>query len=205
MNCASKPANEFERLKALRRLKILDSLPEDQFDELTYLASYICKTPIALISLVDHSRQWFKSCYGLDIQETPRDISFCAHAILEEDIFLVKDASADLRFSDNPLVTGGPGIKFYAGVPLTTEEGHNIGTLCVLDQTSRELDNEQLKALKALSSQVMKQLELRILLIEAEKLKLSAEEAKRESDEAVSAKASFLANMSHEIRTPVHR
>ena len=154
--------NESERLAALRIYEVLDTVPETEFDDLTRLASYICGTPIALISLIDASRQWFKSRIGLEVAETAREHAFCSHAILGTDIFEVPDALADARFADNPLVTGAPEIRFYAGAPLTTADGFNIGTVCVIDRVPRKLDDRQRDALRIISHQVVHQLELRV-------------------------------------------
>ena len=155
------PQNEAARMAALARFDILDSDPEREFDDLARLASQICGTPYALISLVDRDRQWFKARVGVEVQETPRSVSLCAHAILGHDPLVVPDASQDPRFSNNPLVRSGPGFHFYAGAPLVTNDGHAIGTICVLDRKARELDPEQIESLRALSRQVVSQLELR--------------------------------------------
>ena len=160
----SAPPTEDEdaRLKALKRLDILDTLEEQAYDDLTLLAAQICGTPIALVSLIDQDRQWFKSHHGLDARETPRNVAFCAHAIHGNKLFLVEDSEKDQRFHDNPLVTGAPNVKFYAGVPLYVEGKYPVGTLCVIDDHARKLSNEQQQALEALSRQVVTQLELRL-------------------------------------------
>ncbi len=154
--------NENERLASLRSYNILDTAAEKDFDDLTTLASTICQTPIALISLVDTERQWFKSHIGLAASETPIEQSFCAHAIVSyNEIMIVDDARKDERFADNPLVTGNPKIVFYAGVPLINEEGFALGTLCVIDQKKKQLSAEQTTALKVVAKQVVDKLELR--------------------------------------------
>ena len=153
--------NEAERLKALHHYRILDTEPEQAFDDLTLIASQICCVPIALITLVDQDRQWFKSRIGIEVQETSRSVSFCAHAILQQGIFTIADALNDARFSDNPFVQGAPHIRFYAGAPITTQDGHALGTLCVIDYVPRQLTDEQNNALRALERQVSAQLELR--------------------------------------------
>ena len=155
------PAREAARLEALRQYRILDTGREQSYDDLTSLAASICGVPIALISLVDDHRQWFKSKVGLDVSETPRDISFCAHAIRGKTTMVVDDVHGDQRFCNNPLVTGSPHIRFYAGVPLQTPSGDSIGTLCVIDAEPRQLSQQQLSSLEALARQVVIQLELR--------------------------------------------
>jgi len=158
---AQTPENEIERLKALQEYDILDTLSEAEFDDLTKLASHICETPIALISLIDEGRQWFKSKVGLNVSETNRDYAFCSHAILQNDIFEVKDAIVDPSFKENPLVVNDPSIRFYAGMPLTNRDGFNLGTLCVIDQKPRVLTELQRQNLKILAKQVTALIEAR--------------------------------------------
>ena len=155
------PENEAARLESLHRYDVLDTLPEQEFDDLSRLAALICGTPIALVSLIDTNRQWFKARIGIEQSETPRDVAFCAHAILEPGVMVVPDAMTDERFRTNPLVTGDPNLRFYAGAPLITQDGHALGTLCVADRTPRELSAEQLDSLRALSRLVVNELELR--------------------------------------------
>ena len=155
------PDNEAQRLAALREYHILDTAAEQAYDDLTALAAYLCHAPIAMISLVDGSRQWFKSKLGLNEQETPRDVAFCAHAILQTEPLIVRDALKDLRFSDSALVTREPHIRFYAGFPLSSREGFALGTLCAIDRRPRQLSARQKTAMQALSRQVMALLELR--------------------------------------------
>lgn len=155
------PVNEAARVAALQKYAILDTDPEQGFDDLALLASYICRTPIALISLIDENRQWFKSKVGLSVSETSREIAFCSRAILHPDVFIVPDTLQDERFRNNPLVVSEPGIRFYAGAPLITDEGYALGTLCVIDRTPREISPDQKEALKALSRLVLTQLEFR--------------------------------------------
>lgn len=156
------PKDEVKRLQALYKYSILDTEAEASFDDLAKMVSYICQTPMALISLVDKNRQWFKANIGLGGQQTSRKVSFCAHALAQKDTLLViPDTLKDERFYDNPLVTDTPGIRFYAGAPLITPEGYAIGTLCAIDHVPRNLDSQQLKALKTLGQQVVAQLELK--------------------------------------------
>jgi diguanylate cyclase (GGDEF)-like protein len=152
MLAPAKPALEDERMHALHALNILDTQPEERFDRLTRLARRLFDVPIALVSLVDSNRQWFKSCQGLTLTETPRDVSFCAHAILSDQILMIPDAGSDERFQDNPLVTGEPKIRFYAGCPLKVGNGSNVGTLCLLDTRPRVLDAEERGLLRDLAS-----------------------------------------------------
>ncbi|MFK7954300.1 MAG: PAS domain S-box protein, partial [Ekhidna sp.] len=162
MKKPSIPSNENERIKALKTHEILDTLPEQAYDDITKIAAQICGTPISLVSLIDEHRQWFKSHHGLDVQETPRELAYCAHAINEpEKILEVPDAYKDDRFHDNPLATGDPYVRFYAGAPLTDDEGHTFGTLCVIDHKERHLTKEQKESLWALSRQVVSLLKLR--------------------------------------------
>jgi len=153
--------DESARIAALQKYAILDTEPEQAFDDLVLLASFICQTPIALISLVDENRQWFKSRVGLSVSETPREIAFCAAAIQQPDVFIVPDTLNDERFRNNPLVTSEPHIRFYAGAPLINEEGFALGTICVIDRTPRQFGPSQQAALKALSRLVLAQLEFR--------------------------------------------
>lgn len=155
------PENEPERLEALRSIGILDTPPEANFDGAAALASLICGTPIALVTLVDQDRQWFKANIGLGVPETHRDASFCAHAILERRVFEVADAALDERFHDNPLVLGDPKIRFYAGAPLVDRSGLAMGTLCVIDRKPRELSSEQRQALAGLAAMVTTEMRLR--------------------------------------------
>jgi anti-sigma regulatory factor (Ser/Thr protein kinase) len=181
-------ANEAARLAALHRYRILDTEPEQCFDDLTLLASHICGTPMALLTLVDAERQWFKSRVGVAMTETARAVSFCGHAIHHRDVFIVTDATNDVRFRDNPYVTAAPEIRFYAGAPLVTPDGHALGTLCVLDHVARTLTREQLEALSALCHQAESQLELRRKLVELE-------EALSERDRAEAEQARLIAEL----------
>jgi diguanylate cyclase (GGDEF)-like protein len=154
----AQPANEPARLASLRSLSILDTPAEERFDRLTRLARRLFGVPIALVTLVDSERQWFKSCVGLDVSETPRDVSFCGHAILSDDLLLVDDARNDLRFHDNPLVTGDPNIRFYAGYPLGIGGGIRLGTLCLIDSKPRVLDDEERALLRDLGQMAEQEL-----------------------------------------------
>lgn len=189
MISANLPENESQRLQLLDELEILDTIEEQAYDDLTRLAALICNTPISLVSLVDHKRQWFKSHYGLEARETPRDLAFCAHAILDDDILIVENASHDERFHDNPLVTSDPHVKFYAGVPLVMSDNTKPGTLCVISNEPQTMTEEQKQALMAIARQVVSQLELRLKILELERLD--------------NAKDEFISMVSHELRTPL--
>jgi GAF domain-containing protein len=155
------PDNEVARLEALRQYNILDSAPEQAFDDITKIAAFICGTPIAIMSLIDRERQWFKSKVGVENNQTPREQAFCAYTILEPGLMEVEDAQQDGRFSENPLVLGAPNIRFYAGAPLLTPNGSALGSLCVIDRQPRKLSEEQKVCLESLARFVMTTLELR--------------------------------------------
>ena len=161
MSGAPPTSDEAARMSALRALEILDTEAEAQFDNLTRLAADLCALPIALVSLVDSERQWFKSRVGLDAPETPREHAFCAHAIHGDDVMVVEDATRDVRFANNPLVTGEPNIRFYAGAPLITRDGHALGTLCVIGDAPRTISTQETRALETLAQQAMTLLEYR--------------------------------------------
>lgn len=205
-----KPSNEPERLKALQSFKILDTEPEEFYDNITRLASYICDTPIALVTFIDDERQWFKSVVGLNGKETTRDEAFCAYAIHQSDIMIVSDPLNDKRFSNNPLVLSDPHIRFYAGAPLRTSDGYGLGTICVIDNKHKELSKEQMQSLDELRVVTIKYMELRRAYIDREK---SASEYK-----ALEGRIGFMLNeietknaelqelskiLSHDLRAPL--
>ncbi len=192
------PANEKERLANLLHYNILDTIDEKEFADLTVLASEICQTPISLISLVDEKRQWFKSRVGMIDTETAREYSFCAYAINQpNELFLVNDASKDVRFFDNPLVVGAPYIQFYAGMPLVSQEGYALGTICVLDNKPKDLTPTQKNALQAISNQISKILELRV---KNEMLNNIMTELEQQNEEI----EQFSYRAAHDLKSPLH-
>ncbi|WP_338373493.1 GAF domain-containing sensor histidine kinase [Marivirga tractuosa] len=190
------PDNENERLKELRRLNILDSEQEKDFDELVELASIICGVPISLVTLVDADRQWFKSKKGVSVDSTHRDVSFCGHAIHGDDIFIIENAVADERFYDNPLVVDDPSIRFYAGMPIKSENGFNLGTLCVIDSEPKSLDETQIRALRILGGQASKLIELR-----DKKLRLESTNEKLQSLNELNSQITSI--ISHDLKGPI--
>lgn len=196
MTAAPLPANESQRLERLRNYGVLDTPAEEAFDRVVRLAAAILDVPIALISLIDDGRQWFKAKVGLDAPETPRDFAFCAHAILGNDVFVVADAALDPRFKTNPLVVGDPKIRFYAGAPLTTHDGLNLGTVCAIDRKPRTLTEEQKVLLRDLGAIVIDQMELRA----AGRKALAEVDERRRVDAFMTA---FVSTVNHELRTPL--
>jgi GAF domain-containing protein len=202
---APMPPNETKRLKVLWQYEVLDTVPEEVFDDLTELAARICEAPIALISLVDEKRQWFKSKIGVTVSETSRDVSFCAHAITRPGLFIVPDATQDARFAQHPFVIGEPKIRFYAGAPLVTPDGHALGTLCVLDKLPRELRPEQQQALRVLAHHVVSQLELRRHSRELGNIRRHSTRLQRDLDKARAALASARRDLARRKAKPAAR
>lgn len=197
------PHDEADRLEALFEYQILDTAPERDFDELTELVSQVMDVPIALVSLVDETRQWFKARYGLAVSETPREYAFCAHAILQNDMFIVEDSHKDERFSDNALVTGDPHVRFYAGMPLITPKGYKIGTICGIDHVPRKLDANQQRILEIASRQVVAQLELRKNIAIREDLFREQNRILQQLESANQEVRDFVSVVSHDLRAPV--
>ena len=204
MIVAPKPEDEERRLQALRDYDVLDTGAEAVFNDIVHMVSAICNVPIALVSLVDAERQWFKARVGLDAQEPSRDLAFCAHAILCKGPLVVENTLDDERFSDNPLVTGEPGIRFYAGVPLRTPEGYGMGTLCAIDTKPRSLEPSQLQLLQLLATHVINLMELRIRYRDSVLLANELSESRKQVLEMAQHNRRFLANLNHELRTPLN-
>lgn len=199
------PENEEERLKALYQYQILDTLPEDDFDELTKLASEICETPISFLTLVDRNRQWFKSRHGLELVEIPRELGHCSHTILTpNEVMVVEDVFKDERFFDNPALTGDPAAVFYAGVPLVNPEGFALGSLCVIDTEVRRLSEQQLSHLKIVANQVMKQLELRRKIVEVSETQQRLKQTNKELEASNEELTRFASIVSHDLKSPLN-
>jgi hypothetical protein len=197
MGVAPLPINEEGRIETLKSFEILDSISEEEYDNITFLASQICNTPISLITFIDTDRQWFKSHHGITVKESPRNISLCAHTILNpNEPLIVKNAYQDDRFKDNPMVTGGKKFGFYAGIPLVSEEGHALGTLCIIDTKPREISNDQITSLKILSNYVVKLLNLRRA---NKRLKISEKRLLRVNKNL----DDFAHMLSHDLKTPL--
>jgi hypothetical protein len=201
------PRNEKQRMETLRRLRILDTSPEESFDLIATVAAQVCGAPIALITLVDSDRQWFKAKVGVDLCETSRNLAFCAHAIMQRDLFVVRDAMLDKRFAQNPLVRSPPRIRFYAGAPLVTADQQAVGTLCVIDRVPRVLRTDQAEALRALGRLTMALLEARRETLDLKEQLLTqrlAEKSARKAQEVAAAsgraKAETLQRLRHELR-----
>jgi signal transduction histidine kinase len=198
MITAKIPPNEAKRLENLKSYNILDTLPEEEYDAIAKIASSICNTPIALVSIIDEDRQWFKSHHGLNATETPRDLAFCAHSILNPDeLFIINDATKDDRFYDNPLTTKDPNVVFYAGAPLNSLEGYPLGTLCVIDNEPKELSENQKESLKLLSKQV-------VFLLELRKKNKELEESNKKKLKLNEQLNDFAFRLTHDLKSPIN-
>ncbi|MCX8148674.1 GAF domain-containing sensor histidine kinase [Thermaurantimonas aggregans] len=198
----SKPLDEEERLAELYKYEILDTNPEEDFDQLVELASAICEVPISLVSLIDRDRQWFKAKKGLDIDETSRDVAFCAHAILQDEVFIVENALEDIRFFDNPYVVND-GIRFYAGMPIKTRNGKNLGTLCVIDHEPKILSTSQKRALEILGRQVVNLMELRLTNNRQKELITLLDKQKEELKAQNEFNSRLIKLLAHDIKSPL--
>ncbi len=196
------PRDEADRLAVLRDHSILDTPPDPRFDRFTDLAADLLQAPIALVSLIDETRQWFKSHRGLTVRQTPRDQAFCGWAILGDDVFVVEDAAVDARFCSNPLVTSAPAIRAYAGSPLILD-GFRLGTLCVIDTVPRRFSPDQLAHLRLLARMVEDALRSHRAAVEAARLRIQLQEARHQLDAAHAARIRFAAQVSHQFRTPL--
>ncbi|MGB0682743.1 MAG: response regulator [Magnetovibrionaceae bacterium] len=197
---------EAERLRALRALNLLDTAPEERFDNITALTQRLFSVPVAVVSLVDEGRQWFKSKQGVEVSETPREVAFCAHAIRQNEVMVVEDATQDARFCDNPLVTGDFSIRFYAGAPVRAPSGHNLGSLCIIDTKSRSLGEEEISLLRQLADCVEREIALSRLIDLTRDLDVArqeAEEAREKAEEATKTKDKFVSLIAHDLRSPI--
>ncbi|MFN4299339.1 MAG: GAF domain-containing sensor histidine kinase [Thermaurantimonas sp.] len=199
---APKPIDEEERLAELYKYEILDTYPEEDFDQLVELASAICEVPISLVSLIDRDRQWFKAKKGLDLDETSRDVAFCAHAILQDEVFIVENALDDIRFFDNPYVVND-GIRFYAGMPIKTRNGKNLGTLCVIDREPKTLSPSQKRALEILGRQVINLMELRLTNNRQKELITLLDKQKEELKAQNEFNSRLIKLLAHDIKSPL--
>lgn len=198
----SKPIDEEERLAELYKYEILDTNPEEDFDQLVELASAICEVPISLVSLIDRDRQWFKAKKGLDLDETSRDVAFCAHAILQDEVFIVENALDDIRFFDNPYVVND-GIRFYAGMPIKTRNGKNLGTLCVIDREPKTLSPSQKRALEILGRQVINLMDLRLTNNRQKELITLLDKQKEELKARNEFNSRLIKLLAHDIKSPL--